>query len=775
MTLLVSVKTSQICISWGRVGEAGAATKSERSKLLTSLSLDPSILHLQYTGRPNSATQSNETSVYPPPTCPASPSLSMSRSPRPVKQGYFSPNDPPPRRQKLAYYSSYGSQDGFSSENSKKKGRCTYPNCGKFFEDLKAHMLTHQNDHPGRIPLQPQMMNSARIPVRIGGLGMLPLQIGSSSSLIKRSSGSGTSERAGSGSCSSIPPVGTSRIGSELLPEHLMSGNPLSQIIGSTGDNSDTSFQELRDRGSTRGTPERTPTPVQLSKSQAPRKSNDVQANSISSSTMFHLQSTSSSHKGPPLCECHYKPCPYRSEHEFNCKQHMEKAHGWVYQRSKNNGKNRPQKATGTNTNNGLPTPTITNIQTPSSDANTVATPEDDNYDMQPPFDGLPMYGNQLNFPEYSNNTDMDMFAPHQLQLDYSPISDLNPPGSSPPIPVLSSSKRPPLQQIPIAQTPMRGVPQGNMRSDQMGRFPGLSPGAGNLGQGGNPYGFQQIQMLKPSPALQSPRTFPGYATHGSLPSPQIQQSPHQPLPQLGRAGNNPQLQPALQYSGMQASMLPSTPNMYSSMEGVQGYPPPGLYQPYQHVQHQFTQSQFTQSPVNGSSGQRRGTQAGFGGHVPQNSSPIQGERTSGTSENAGSSTYSFTNRDPLSEFDDEPLLFDDQGQLWWRAFTELQKEIPETQLHKAWVDAHLKTDARRDIVARTAINTLIIALEGMNKALLLRGLSPLKLAPLQQILDIAKIVQSTLDFKTGGFIWTCLSNVVSVSLSFPLIQYFHP
>ena len=128
----------------------------------------------------------------------------------------------------------------------------------------------------------------------------------------------------------------------------------------------------------------------------------------------------------PPLYECHFKPCPYRSKRESNCKQHMEKAHGWVYQRSKNNGKNRPQKPTTTNTNNGLPTPTITNIQTPSSDANTVATPENDDYDMQAPFDGLPMFGNQLNFPEYTNNTDMDMFAPHQLQLDYSPISSVS-------------------------------------------------------------------------------------------------------------------------------------------------------------------------------------------------------------------------------------------------------------------------------------------------------------------------------------------------------------
>lgn len=126
--------------------------------------VDPSILHPQYTGRPNSATQSNETSVYPPPTYPASPSLSMSRSPRPVKQGSQSPYlssyagssypYPPPRRPSLASHQSYSSQDGFSSEESKEKGRCTYPECGKVFKDLKAHMLTHQNERPEKCPIQ---------------------------------------------------------------------------------------------------------------------------------------------------------------------------------------------------------------------------------------------------------------------------------------------------------------------------------------------------------------------------------------------------------------------------------------------------------------------------------------------------------------------------------------------------------------------------------------------------------------------------------------------
>jgi hypothetical protein len=134
--------------------------------LLTEFSSDPSILHPPYAVRPSSAAQSNEASAYPPPPqYPASPSFSqMSRSPRPVKQGSQSPYPssygssypyPPPRRPSLASHQSYGSENGnFSSEESKEKGRCTYPECGKLFKDLKAHMLTHQNERPEKCPIQ---------------------------------------------------------------------------------------------------------------------------------------------------------------------------------------------------------------------------------------------------------------------------------------------------------------------------------------------------------------------------------------------------------------------------------------------------------------------------------------------------------------------------------------------------------------------------------------------------------------------------------------------
>lgn len=41
----------------------------------------------------------------------------------------------------------------------------------------------------------------------------------------------------------------------------------------------------------------------------------------------------------PSLYHCLFPPCPYTSKRESNCKQHMEKAHGWDYVRSKSNGK----------------------------------------------------------------------------------------------------------------------------------------------------------------------------------------------------------------------------------------------------------------------------------------------------------------------------------------------------------------------------------------------------------------------------------------------------
>jgi hypothetical protein len=133
-----------------------------------------------------------------------------------------------------------------------------------------------------------------------------------------------------------------------------------------------------------------------------------------------------------------------------------------------------------------------------------------------------------------------------------------------------------------------------------------------------------------------------------------------------------------------------------------------------------------------------------------------------GAWSNAGGILYA---RDSYPLDVDEGLDVNEEStQLWWRAFTELRKEIPETRLHEAWVDEHLKMEARGDIIAHNTINNLIITLE-KTKIDLLKGDAPPILVSVQQILNIAKVVQSTLDFKTGGFIWTCLSSVIKVSL----------
>uniref|UniRef100_A0A098D0X1 C2H2-type domain-containing protein n=1 Tax=Gibberella zeae (strain ATCC MYA-4620 / CBS 123657 / FGSC 9075 / NRRL 31084 / PH-1) TaxID=229533 RepID=A0A098D0X1_GIBZE len=65
----------------------------------------------------------------------------------------------------------------------------------------------------------------------------------------------------------------------------------------------------------------------------------------------------------PAMYECSFKPCPYKSKRESNCKQHMEKAHGWTYVRTKTNGKKLPSIAGSVQQQ----TPPLGNMSTPSS------------------------------------------------------------------------------------------------------------------------------------------------------------------------------------------------------------------------------------------------------------------------------------------------------------------------------------------------------------------------------------------------------------------------
>jgi hypothetical protein len=101
---------------------------------------------------------------------PASPALSQLsvQSPRPrIKQGSASPFlqthfHPYQRRGSVAsahsHHSSTSRRSGSGSsfdldDETMQKGMCPLPECGRVFKDLKAHMLTHQNERPEKCPI----------------------------------------------------------------------------------------------------------------------------------------------------------------------------------------------------------------------------------------------------------------------------------------------------------------------------------------------------------------------------------------------------------------------------------------------------------------------------------------------------------------------------------------------------------------------------------------------------------------------------------------------
>jgi hypothetical protein len=97
----------------------------------------------------------------------------------------------------------------------------------------------------------------------------------------------------------------------------------------------------------------------------------------------------------PAYYECHFKPCVYKSKRESNCKQHMEKTHGWTYVRTKTNGK----KASGSVTSPAQQTPALEALSTPSE---TPAYMK--NFPPTPQEDGITLIGSD--FPAYLSDHD---------------------------------------------------------------------------------------------------------------------------------------------------------------------------------------------------------------------------------------------------------------------------------------------------------------------------------------------------------------------------------
>ncbi|KAL8364631.1 hypothetical protein RB595_003765 [Gaeumannomyces hyphopodioides] len=109
-------------------------------------------------------------SAYPAPPAsayPVSPALTGSPNARNGSTSPFVPNHnyyqhsqfaapPEPRRQSLHSFASGYSAEPHNSdgETNKEKQRCPHPECGRKFKDLKAHMLTHQEERPEKCPIQ---------------------------------------------------------------------------------------------------------------------------------------------------------------------------------------------------------------------------------------------------------------------------------------------------------------------------------------------------------------------------------------------------------------------------------------------------------------------------------------------------------------------------------------------------------------------------------------------------------------------------------------------
>ena len=132
----------------------------------------------------------------------------------------------------------------------------------------------------------------------------------------------------------------------------------------------------------------------------------------------------------PPMYECLFKPCPYKSKRESNCKQHMEKAHGWTYVRTKTNKKGGSEK--GSSSTN--PTSLIRGIPTPSSEGTSMMTPPEEPLINYPDLDmDMSNYASSEEFNAAFENP--GLFDPvldpisfdTEINLDYSPIDNGTP------------------------------------------------------------------------------------------------------------------------------------------------------------------------------------------------------------------------------------------------------------------------------------------------------------------------------------------------------------
>ncbi|KAL1794678.1 hypothetical protein ACET3X_006494 [Alternaria dauci] len=114
----------------------------------------------------------------------------------------------------------------------------------------------------------------------------------------------------------------------------------------------------------------------------------------------------------PAQYKCLYPPCSYASKRESNCKQHMEKAHGWEYVRSKSNGR----KKGPTGSENSPTTPLTPFISTPMSATMTTPITPFIPSPQVPMIDNFDFYG--VNTPALSHQGFQDDFRRDSITTD---------------------------------------------------------------------------------------------------------------------------------------------------------------------------------------------------------------------------------------------------------------------------------------------------------------------------------------------------------------------
>lgn len=126
--------------------------------------VDPILIHPDARPMTMSGFEQQPYSAQPNSAYPASPALSASpqlrngsTSPFMHNNYQYSPYPPPVEAQRrpslVSFHSNYSGEQQYSGDEFKEKQRCPHPECGKVFKDLKAHMLTHQEERPEKCPI----------------------------------------------------------------------------------------------------------------------------------------------------------------------------------------------------------------------------------------------------------------------------------------------------------------------------------------------------------------------------------------------------------------------------------------------------------------------------------------------------------------------------------------------------------------------------------------------------------------------------------------------